>query len=478
MIRKYKTVSIIYGGSGRKYADVLNSKIESFSEIERYPLSSKIIMDSILTTELLSNVISLFKESEFCVAFLTADDCLNTKFGTKYRLRQNVIFELGMALVQLGRERCLILSDFDIHSESVELPSDINSLEIRQFNASNFQTVIDDIISKLLQFSKNSISGHINLEQIPQYDRLLTRKEYYVDYENIFVDDNQTSKDGVSFFSEILTHWYNECASLPHFDERCIYLFERIGFLPIFGQIQEVNNFMTNASLLVSNYKESDINYYGRTDILNFTKNLASNIIEYTRIKRNNFTDITELYENLLDDFLFEEIPKAIELNPLIIIVYYDYLGLTYLRLSGLKNNDTYLQLAQDSFNKALEYVNRVDMSMQMWTGFLTYNIARTYAAQKNTKEATKYYKKAIKTRERWLKNAKFNVTVRNALSYEYFIAKINYIDMCSKYELLKTEEVLREYDYVENELNTYSDVDDKLNQLTLIRKLLSNRKK
>ena len=36
----------------------------------------------------------------------------------------------GMALMQLGRERCILLSDFDSRATGFELPSDMNSLEI------------------------------------------------------------------------------------------------------------------------------------------------------------------------------------------------------------------------------------------------------------------------------------------------------------------------------------------------------------
>lgn len=74
MISHYKTVSIVYGGNARIYAEKLNDRIVDLSETDRYPIRSKIIMENILTQELLSEVINLFKQSELCVAFLTADD--------------------------------------------------------------------------------------------------------------------------------------------------------------------------------------------------------------------------------------------------------------------------------------------------------------------------------------------------------------------------------------------------------------------
>ncbi len=136
MIQKYKTVSIIYGGKGKDYATFLNDKLTALSEKERYPIQPKIIMERVLTKELLSDVMALFDESEFCITILTSDDVFQTNNGLKKRLRQNVVFELGMALIQMGRERCILLSDFDTHLLEFELPSDMNSLEIRRFDNS------------------------------------------------------------------------------------------------------------------------------------------------------------------------------------------------------------------------------------------------------------------------------------------------------------------------------------------------------
>ena len=116
-------------------------------------------------------------------------------------------------------------------------------------------------------------------------------------------------------------------------------------------------------------------------------------------------------------------------------------------------------------------------MSMQIWSGFLYYNLARTYALQLNASQAEHYFKKAIRIRERWLKTSTYNTTIRNALSSEYFLAKIEYIDMCSNCNLLSPEEVRKELEYLEAELNTYSDFGDKIGPLVRIRKLLMERK-
>lgn len=481
MIQRYKDVSIIYGGSGRRYAEALNDKLIKISTEERYPIQATIINEKILTCELLSDVMRLFKESEFCVTFLTKEDCCMVGNIEKKRLRQNVVFEVGMALIELGRERCILLSDFDVHDIDFELPSDMNSLEILPFDATNLDEVLDDVVDKLLKLSLKSVVTGVELEAIPKYDHLLIRNDYWVDYENIFVERPITlASEGKDFFNDTLAYWITECKSLPHYDEKCIYLLERIGFLPIFGKIPASVDFMEQAEELTESYYPSDIKYYGDAKLLDFTKNLVQCVIDYTILKTKDTNALGRVrkYKSLLQNMLSESVPDCEQVNPLIMVAYYDYLGLTYLRIYRAESNENDLQKAREAFLSALKFVTSVDLSMQIWSGFLNYNLARVFSELGDSDKAEKYYKKAIKIRNRWLKTSSYNVTVRNALSFEYFIAKIDYIDMCHKFGLMSSDEVQTEYSYVEKELNAYSDIDDKLDQLIYIRQLLKDRKK
>ncbi len=49
MISKYKNVAVIYGGKGRNYAEAFHKSILKISDEKRYPISSKLIMETILT---------------------------------------------------------------------------------------------------------------------------------------------------------------------------------------------------------------------------------------------------------------------------------------------------------------------------------------------------------------------------------------------------------------------------------------------
>ncbi len=472
MISKYKNVAVIYGGKGRKYADIFHKSISKISEAERYPICSRLIMESILTRELLSDVIELFRQSEFCVGFLTADDIVLSP-GKKYRLRQNVVFELGMALMQVGRERCILLSDFDSRAEGFELPSDMNSLEIRQFSPDQINEVIHDAIEKILQDSKVSIVSGTSSELIPQYDDLLTRNVYFVDYENLFMNRQARLANGNNnYFQIMLKLWYEECQSLPHYDERCIYLLERLCFLPLFGCSDEVNDFMRKTADLIDTYKIWDLNYYHHNKtLLNFVRDLIQGVIEYSHIKTLKMEDKSPAFKKVLDNFLAQTVPDETACNPLILLVYYNYIGLAYLKLSDA-------EAANKAFLHAAEYEKRVyDTSMQIWGGFLYYNMARTYVSLGDPKQAYTLFKTVIPIRERWLRKTSFHTEIRNALSFEYFLAQISYFEMCGENGILTETELQQEYELLEKQLEAYIEESNSLDTLVQIRQRLNAKK-
>ncbi len=344
--------------------------------------------------------------------------------------------------------------------------------------ASNFEETVDDVIQKILELSRSSVSDDTVSEKIPQYDKLLLRESYYIDYENVFeLPYDRKYSEGSKFLIETLNGWLKECKELSHFDEKAIYVFERIGFLPIFGNIQEASEWLDDVARLLGNYAVSDIEYYNDKALLDFVKNLVRCIIEYTQIKSNPEHIDYSKYKRLINVFQRKGIPTTLVINPLISVVYYDYLGLTYMKLYNGYGDNEYIIKAQEAFETALLFSDKVDWGIEIWHGFIVYNLARAYAAQGKFDDADKKYLDAIDMREDWLRTENYNVIVRNALSSEYFIAKIDHISMCRQTNRLSMDEVLREFNNIEIELNTYCDVEDTLEQLLYVRRLLNKRK-
>ena len=143
---------------------------------------------------------------------------------------------------------------------------------------------------------------------------------------------------------------------------------------------------------------------------------------------------------------------------------------MTYLKLSKA-------QEAKVAFEQASQYESRVDMSMQIWGGFLYYNMARTCVLLGDLKNANTLFKKAIRIRERWLKVTSFHTKIRNALSFEYFLAKLSYLEMCDENGLLTKAEIQQEYALLEKEIDSYSEEDNSIETLIEIRKRLNKKR-
>lgn len=477
MISKYKVVSIIYGGEGKTYADKLYKTIEEVSKKKRYPVKAKCVMEKILTDELLGQVVNLFKDSEFCVIFLTQDDIVMCEGEEKRRVRQNVVLEIGMALIELGRERCIFLSDFDYNSNNFDSATDMSSLEILKFNPSDIDSTIELVINKILCDSRKSIRSRIETEEIPRYNDLFKLSTYYIDYRNLFlVNDSQANVVSYEYYKKILEAWYEECKSLYYFDERCMYLLERLCFLPLFDCVDYVDEFMEQVGELIVEYKKRDIDYWNGTKLLDEVKKLIEGIISYSTVKKKGNLESGKAYRQILAAYPVElEIEN--DLNPLIQLVYYDYLGLIKLKLSKYEKADENLKEAGRAFERALGYSQYVDMSLHIWKGFITYNKARTYMELNMFDDAEDVYKEAIRIRKQWLKIDCLNEKVKNALSLEYFLAEISEIDLQVRSGTIDSSDLIIKYDQIEKEMEQFIDKTESADPLARIRRIIDERR-
>ncbi len=485
MIKRYKMVSIVYGGSGAQYAKHLNELIRSRAEANRYPLNSLIVMDNIMTGDLLQNVVELFQDSEICVAILTADDCCINEGTQVNRLRQNVVFELGMAVFRLGRNRCILLSDFDRYDPRYELPSDIQKMDIRHFTKENMDEVFQDVLDKILQLSRSSVDSSALSATIPQYDNLLDRDVYYVDYEDLFCSySDLSSLEGNAYLKQILNEWEKECLSLSHYDERSVFFFERIVFVPMFGRVQWVIDWCRNCTGYLGKYSREDVEYCGKKR-LEVISNLIRVVCDYTRVKlQKNYTprysDFEELYESLKETPYDESVK-----NPLIAAIYHDYLGLICMKMFEFSSEEALIKEAIENFEKIMDnYVDKIDLSLNIWQGFIAFNLARAYMKHYSlTKDITtaekalKLFSGATRKRKVWTDVSLFNPTIRNALSYEYFISKIEHINAMVVTGDKSPASTAEDYKKIEAELEAYLSKDEQLEGLRFVQKLINDKK-
>lgn len=81
----------------------------------------------------------------------------------------------------------------------------MSSFGIRRFTPEDYSEVMNDVISKILKMNCNFVIFSVNSETVPQYERLLRRAEYHVDYGNIFINRSMNIHvEGNAFLKKML----------------------------------------------------------------------------------------------------------------------------------------------------------------------------------------------------------------------------------------------------------------------------------
>ncbi|MFL9828908.1 TIR domain-containing protein, partial [Rhodoplanes sp. SY1] len=86
-----------------------------------------------LTKSTLESLTSEIANTDFCIFVFEADDIVRIRGASSPVVRDNVIFELGLAIGSLGRSRCFIIKPrnyVDLH-----LPSDLSGITVADYDA-------------------------------------------------------------------------------------------------------------------------------------------------------------------------------------------------------------------------------------------------------------------------------------------------------------------------------------------------------
>jgi predicted nucleotide-binding protein len=86
-----------------------------------------------LSRTFLDSLVRKLEESDFATFVLAPDDVTRIRSESKGTVRDNVIFELGLAIGHLGVERCFLVKPRD--AEDLHLPSDLTGITAAEYNA-------------------------------------------------------------------------------------------------------------------------------------------------------------------------------------------------------------------------------------------------------------------------------------------------------------------------------------------------------
>ena len=155
------------------------------------------------------------------------------------------------------------------------------------------------------------------------------------------------------------------------------------------------------------------------------------------------------------------------------------------MRLYNFGGGRALLEEAITCFERVLErYVNLVDDSMRIWEGFVRFNLARATERQleftpdsENQGEVLLQYKRATRLRKSWITGRQFDLEIKNALSYEYFLAKLECIRFSHQVVEKDLQRGVQECEQLNAELEIYYDQEEKLEKLGEIQKRITDYK-
>ena len=476
MIGRYKKISIIYGGSGRNVATKLNERINALHSENFYPSVSAIVAKRVLSSaSIFSQIKDAISSSDISIIILTFDDVGQT------RVRQNVLVEIGMALMAVDNtDKCIFLTEK--YPLPDDFPSDLKGwINANQFDKENIEQVIDDVVQEI-----------VNLLKLKTYKEILSNDKYIFDYENLLSDipEETYEKKADIQLASILTSWEEGARSFTFASERLMYILERLKFFPDFNNNGQFFLFL-NALKQHVKFSEDDF-AYASNDFLTQVCNFVNTLITYSELKLRKEVircmndpsadpKAAQEYEyefliiaEKLEAFIGKIESGLLKVNWLIRIMAYEYAGLAYMKMVNFRNK--FDDEAVKTVNKAIAFYDKMletaasngGTSENLWRGYAEYDLTRAYETLYLATDETdylalihKYSMQSIVTRREWCRVNAFRGVFTNALSFEYFLVKKHELDLCSRlhdYSQYSKQQLIAATNDLSDELRNYYD--------------------
>ena len=484
MLNSYKKISIIYGGSGKEYATQIKDRLDKLHLEEHYPIDTCILCSDWVGHDILGMVVSAIKNSDLIYIVFTLDDigCRKDDYNEKGadalngRLRQNVLIELGMALVVLGehKENLRVVANFDKNDLGTDFPSDIrDALNINSFVEGGFDIILQQVENHIKDQGKEGFG-------VLPTTNILHDVHAIEDFENVFEEFNKVnlfSDQKIKSLNDILSLWLPAVKQFTFPEERLLYCLERTKALPVFGDGAELNKW-------IKKFKEASIIECGANNpdrkFIRFVHDVAKACLDYTIIKTDGYTeDDYEQYSELANTFeILEEeyhkfVNQGVSMRPIVRFMLAEYYGLTLMRLIKLHKDYQYVDKAIEVFDECYELCDSLDTAFHLYKGYTTFNLGRAYhhrfvyqGKEEDEKKFLRYMKETVSIRHDWKDRDGFIQCYSNALSYEYFYASSEFLFMKKEVNEISDEDYKNGLARIIKEIDEYICKDSELLKL------------
>ena len=483
MLNTYKKISIIYGGCGRNYASSIKEELEKLHNEEHYPIYVNDLNTPWIGHNILGDVVSTIKSSDLIYIVFTLDDVgadkrtydKKGKRALVRRLRQNVLIELGMALVVVGNnmDRIKFIANFKKSELGDDFPSDIRALSIAEFK--------DEEFDKMLESIKEYVRKDFGISPT---SNILHQEDAIEDFENVFAEFDKINlykERPIKKLNDILDLWQPAIEELTFPEEKLLYSLERIKALPIIGNgakyVEWIKNFEKKCLPPVSR-ENNDWEYIA------FVQDIAKACFKYTCIKTDPATeknldmynDVKEEFE-YLDKNLDKYLAQGVKFRPLILFLFHEYYGLTLMRLADDQHKDKLIDKIIEEYEECLEFATKIDTSLRLYEGYATFNLGRAhqirYICRHDEKDHEKfidYMRETLRIRKAWKEIDGFLQCYVNALSFEYFYASSDFAKRKKEIKDIDEETYEETMNTLVSEIDGYICKDSELSKLIYLK--------
>lgn len=112
----------LFIASSSEFLDLASAMQESLEHVAEVTVWNQDVFK--LSRYNIESLLETLEASDFGVFIFTPQDVINIRGAEKLTVRDNVLFELGLFIGKLGRERCFIVAPRG-SEEDIHLPSDL-----------------------------------------------------------------------------------------------------------------------------------------------------------------------------------------------------------------------------------------------------------------------------------------------------------------------------------------------------------------
>jgi len=380
--------------------------------------------------------------------------------------KPNLTFETGMLFQLLPKEKIMVFK-----FPGTTLFSDIQGIAHRQLSISISKETSPESETEIRHFVRDFIIRNfrkldrnplVEFNYVPQYPEAYPRK--------------MLSRD------ELKVLFFDQLNLLDEKEQRIVYIAERFFFTglirSIYDRLRETINEMITQS--------------DQDSIQALSLMVLKNTLEYLHIRQEQRTADLDGREFAVRSFRYligdwRKLKEQIEIleleqriNPIILILYYDYYGLTLHKYLELKKGDQNnhadridkMEQAEAFFNKACDYAKKVDRARHpnYWQGYVEFEQARLAlmkyenqfqvdADDANLKDilddCLHYFDEVVSIRRNWFNHGHpFPNSINLQLQCEYFYAGIDYLNVMTKYG---GDDDCMDWELLKDQFNTWS---------------------